>query len=382
MLEMTSKERMIAAMLRQDVDRVPVPQPFWIHYPKAEAFSWGSLDEEIAWKKSYGFDPYISFPGPMSENSYIKQRNWIEDNQNEEYPMLCSEWTSSDGILTAKLRLTDDYPYEKIHFFSDYNTSRFIKPLLTTGEDMLTFVKMDPLKLKNREDLSEWRERCKYLKSVSDKEGIAVSCYGGATMDYLIWGSTADQAIMLALDYPEETMEFLKYVNKYDEEMMSLCFEMGADFSLRRGWYDSADFWGPKQFKQFVSPFIQNAVILSHQAGIPCCYLMCTGIIPMLKELSKLDFDCLLGIEPVCTGQDIKKIVEVLGKHKSFRTGLSAPIHIGRSSKKEVRQAVRNAFEIFGTKGFLLSAEPSIRRHWPWENVEAMMDEYKKIVGS
>jgi hypothetical protein len=44
-----------------------------------------------------------------------------------------------------------------------------------------------------------------------------------------------------------------------------------------------------------------------------------------------------------------------------------------------VRRAVREAFETFGRTGFVLSAVPSIRAHWPWENTLAMLDEWQRL---
>ena len=73
----------------------------------------------------------------------------------------------------------------------------------------------------------------------------------------------------------------------------------------------------------------------------------------------------LLGVEPVATGQDLRRMVKALGPRKSFWTGVSAPLQIGRASPDEVRRAVRDAFDVFGREGFLLSAVPTIRRHWP-----------------
>lgn len=103
---------------------------------------------------------------------------------------------------------------------------------------------------------------------------------------------------------------------------------------------------------------------------------------PLLSELDKLDFDCLQKTEPALAGQDLRRVAGELGARKSFWTGLSAPMHIGLGSPQEVRKAVREAFDIFGQAGFLLMAVPSIRRHWPWKaNLEAMMDEYRRLQG-
>ena len=43
------------------------------------------------------------------------------------------------------------------------------------------------------------------------------------------------------------------------------------------------------------------------------------------------------------------------------------------------RQAVRDAFRIFGKRGLVLNAVPSIRAHWPWENALAMFTEWRTL---
>jgi hypothetical protein len=40
---------------------------------------------------------------------------------------------------------------------------------------------------------------------------------------------------------------------------------------------------------------------------------------------------------------------------------------------------VRDAFATFGKRGLILSAVPSIRAHWPWENALAMFDEWRRL---
>jgi hypothetical protein len=123
---MTSRERMLAAMRRQEVDRVPVPQRFWPGNPIAEAFKWGSLEENIRWKRERGFDPFIGMPAPLwidhvqKTAAHIVPRHWVENPPQEKYPILCSEWKSRDGVQTASLRMTPDYPFTEMELFSDY----------------------------------------------------------------------------------------------------------------------------------------------------------------------------------------------------------------------------------------------------------------------
>ena len=387
-MQMTSKERLLAAMRRDDVDRVPVVQDFWTAGPPEQQFSWDDEADRIAWQKRFGFDPCVYVPAPFeghgeaAHDPSIEQEVWIESDPNEPYPILCSEWSSPAGTLTSKIRKSDDYPFDSPPFFHDFNTPRYVKPLFANGDDMLTFIRMDPYRIGWADPPQAWRDECATVRALAEREQIAVGCHGGTALDYLIWAATADQAIMLALDYPEEAAALIEYFNAFSDRRVELCLEMGADFVLRRGWYESADFWGPGQFAQFAAPFIAREADLAHASGALSVYLMCTGVEPMLPELAKLDFDCLQKTEPVATGQDLSKIVAALADRKSFWTGLSAPLHIGRGSTEDVRRAVRDAFDIFGRRGFILMAVPSIRKHWPWkENLEAMVDEYRKLEG-
>jgi len=385
--EMTSRDRVLAAMRREEVDRVPVVMDFWTAGPEEQQFSWESPEERIAWDREWGFDSCLYLPPPWEGdgaakmNPAIQQRVWEESDPDGPYPILCSEWTSPGGTLTSKVRKTDDYPFDTVHLFQDYNTPRYVKPLLASGEDLLTFIEMDPYQVRAERGYAEWREECESLKGVADREGIPVGCSGGTSLDYVIWGARAEQAILLALDYPEETRAFLEYLNDFSDQRVQLCLEAGADFVIRRGWYESADFWSPVQFADLAAPFIQREAELVHQAGAASVYLMCTGTMPLLPELDKLDFDCLQKAEPVLADQNLQEIAAVLGDRKSFWTGLSAPMHIGLGSPEDVREAVRDAFGTFGHAGFLLMAVPSVRRHWPWEeNLSAMMDEYRAIL--
>jgi uroporphyrinogen-III decarboxylase len=73
------------------------------------------------------------------------------------------------------------------------------------------------------------------------------------------------------------------------------------------------------------------------------------------------------------------RLAKELGKQTCLWGGVSAPMHIGEGRPEEVRAAVRQAVEIFGRRGFILTAVPSIRPHWAWENVVAMLDEWRKV---
>jgi len=159
---------------------------------------------------------------------------------------------------------------------------------------------------------------------------------------------------------------------------IELCARAGVDFLSRNGFYETTDFWSPAQIERFLVPRLRRELELAHEFELPVAYTVCTGIMPMIEQLRALAFDCLFSIEPVLGDQDMSVIARELGPISCIWGGLSAPIHIGEGTPEKVRAAVREFYETFGKRGTILLAGPSIRPHWAWENVMAMIDEWAK----
>jgi len=104
-----------------------------------------------------------------------------------------------------------------------------------------------------------------------------------------------------------------------------------------------------------------------------------TGVMPMLDYLARLDFDCIMCLGVFMKGADAVKIKQKLGDRKSFWTGPSDTIHMPWNKTNEVRKAVRYVFEVFGKRGLLITPCSSSKAVFPWENVLAMIDEWKKL---
>ena len=171
----------------------------------------------------------------------------------------------------------------------------------------------------------------------------------------------------------------MEIVYQADSKRLDFLLELGVDIVRRNGWYESTDFWSPSQFQHFIMPYMKKEISMAHEAG--CCfnYTMCTGIMPLVPLLAQMKFDSLDTIEPALGEQDMPRLAKELGGTKCLWGGVSAPIHIGLSQPDDVKKAVRQAIDIFGKRGFILTAVPSIRPQWPWNNVIAMLDERRKL---
>ena len=371
---MTPKERITAALLGEDVDYTPCVPTFWTGAPEREAFKWRDEEEMLEFLlRKLGVDAVLWFSIPHSQPPF---RSWVEQVPGERYPLLHSEVDTPKGKLRATVRKTDDYPYDHVPFFSDWAVSRYVKPWIETLEDVEKFA--STYRPPDGEVLSEAEERLEHLRKLGEKWNVPVVGAGLFALNAPIHLMGAERAVLTSVDSPEVIDSLNEVVHSVNRRKLETMLSWGVKIVVRNGWYDTTDFWSPKQYERWVVPHLREDIELVRSADGIFVYQACTGIRPLLPILRELDFHCLLEPEPVLGGIDMAELKKAL-PGKSFWGGISAPVHIGEGTPEKVRKAVREAFSAFGKRGFILKAVPSIRAHWPWENVLAMVDEWKRL---
>lgn len=377
--KMTSKERITFALKWEDVDYVPCA-PAWWRQGK-EGFNWArSSGEEYLEKvmNELGLDATLHFSIPPDYHKEVTERVWIQHSSKEKYPLLCKEIDTPKGKLKAIIRQTNDYPHGKeIPFMDDFIVSRYVKPWIESIEDVekFAYVYLPP----GKDTLKKAKEKFLKLKKLAEKWQIPIIGHAGLSLNSAIHLMGAQQSILSSIDKPEIIDELLKIVHSTWRKILEVMLSWGIKIVIRNGWYDTTDFWSPDQYKKWVMPQLKKDIDLAHSANSIFIYQACTGIKPLIPFFKELNFDCLLEVEPVLSHLNMKQLKQQLGDKKSFWGGISAPEHIGRGTPDKVREAVRKAFSDFGHRGFILKAVPSIRSIWPWENVLAMIDEWKKM---
>ena len=373
---MTPKERILAAMRRQDVDYAPC-MPIWWAWasPAADGYRWTNLEERLGVLiDRLGIDTYLDFGIPLSRHPDVKQTIWEEAVQGERYPLLHKVIETPAGQLTATIRKTDDWPHgQDIPLMSDFVVSRLVKPWIEDEQDLdcLEYVWQPP------DDYSA--DQIEQLRKLADKWQIPIrSTVGhGLTASLSLFG--AENASMVSIERPELLERLADIEHRATIRRIHLAARAGVDFVTRDGFYETTDFWSPSQIERFLAGRLRKEIETAHQAGLLITYTVCTGIMPILPHLKSLAFNCLAGIEPVLGDQDMAIVARELGPHKCIWGGLSAPMHIGMGSPETVREAVRSFYTDFGKRGTILAPMPSIRQSWPWENVTAMADEWRKL---
>jgi len=371
----TSAERVLAALRGEPVDYAPCVPTFWRGTPRREAFRWESEEERLRFAiEELGVDAALHFGLPTRP---FETRSRIERREGEPYPLLHNAIDTPKGTLTAIVRKTDDYPHgDRIPLFSDWTVSRYVKPWVETEAD----VERLALVCRPAEDrpMADARERLEGVRRLAGRWRVPVIGSGFFALNGAIHLMGAESAVLCSVDHPEVIEALIELFRRVQSRNLEALLSWGCNVVLRNGWYDTTDFWSPAQFRAWVVPRLREEIEAVHAAGGTFIYQCCTGIGPLLPLLAELDLDCLLDPEPALGRVELKDLAAALPR-KSFWGGLSAPIHIGEGTPETVREAVQLAFDAFGKRGFLLKAVPSIRAHWPWENVLAMIDEWKAL---
>ena len=383
---MGSRDRLLAAMRREAVDYVPLQVPFAPLLPGVrklpaigpEHLRWHDEPGRLRTFDMLGIDKSVDVHTRFSRSPEVRERVWQTQEDGSPYPLLHKEFQTPAGSLSAVIKRTDDWPWgDDIPFCDDFSPSRYAKPWITDLEDVerLRYV-LQPARGAEKDRTAQSYRKARALGQAYDAIVGAGGCTG---LDFVCWLCGFEQAVLFALEQPAIVDGLLDLASNIYLPNVELLCELGVDYIERRGYYESADYWSPALYRRFARPLLEREVALVHGAGRPVRYLMCTGIMPLLPQLAEIPFDMLIQIEPALGGQDQRQIVQALGDKKSFLGGISAPAHLQLGTPEEVRQAVREAFEVFGHRGFALGCSAGVRPYFPWENVQAMIDEWKRL---
>jgi len=374
---MTSKERLLAAAQCQPVDYVPLAFHFWPH-PRHPQAIWNNDRERLAFYRAHEWDARVDIGAGVSPLPEVQVE--VDFETRDDYTVLHQCWHTPAGTIEERLRVTDDWPGTRdstnpVGFSDDFRTSRYLEFPFKTPQDLATLPYLFPLE--NPRDTEQIIQQHHDARTLADEFEVPLFAYFSGGMDWLIWLYPAEEAVLRTQDEPEMVHALLNHINAAFTTRLKTTLELGVDAVVRRGWYESADFWNPSMYTEFACPALKQEIALAHAAGTLFFYLMDTGIMPILDQLAALPFDCLLGADPATSNQDLVTIRRAL-PGKALWGGVSGPLHLGMGTPAEVEQVVEQAFATCGNTGFILGSAVGYRYDWPWENLLAFERAWKK----
>jgi len=373
---MTTRERFLAAVRCRAVDYVPMVLGFWPE-PRHPLATWTTGRERLEWYRDRGWDTYLALAAEVTPAPEVTTETRFEERDGRR--VLHQIWHTPAGDLEERLWATEDWLQElpaRCPLGDDFRPSRYLEPPFKTREDLACLPYIFPLEnAADRERMAASHQEARELAE-EFQVALVASPHGG--LDWLILLFKPQAIVMRALEEPEFVRDLMAPINAAYRQRLELALELGADAVLRRGWYESTDFWSPKLYADLAKPALLAEVELAHAAGVPVIYLMDSGVMPLLDELASVPFDCLLGVDPATSPQDLREIRRRL-PGKALWGGISGPLHLGRGTPAQVEAAVERAFADCGREGFLLGPGVGIRHDWPTENLEACERAWKRL---
>lgn len=364
---MSSRERVLAALRRHPVDHLPLTVETLCHgFIRFVTERLPDPYERASYYAELGLDSGISYDTPIcypEGNSDVTIREWTEPAGVKPYPLLCKEYRTPAGSLRQVVARTEDYENDyftkgtdSLSLFSDYHVpaNRSLRYLVETEADLEPLACL--LRPLSGAALTEYRHTIRRAKQFCDQHQLTLSAYQFGVGDPIIWMSGVERTLQMAMEEKACFRRYTELVAAWQRQLLELALEAGVQHVVRRGLYESTDFWSPQLFEEFLFEPLRQETTLIHQAGATVGYVMLSGCVPLLDMIKKAGVDMLSNLDPLAAGIDIRAIRAAIGDAVTVCGGVNNYHVLEKGTEADVRRAVRDALEAFTpTTGCILA---------------------------
>jgi uroporphyrinogen-III decarboxylase len=401
---MTSRERMLNAIAGKDVDHTPMycwcfgfcpPENLrWVRNAEERKFwytmrlehihtlpqDWDILDDFERVKKwqELGIDDVIDISLPWSLHPDARKTDWKEAG------LLCASYETPAGVLTQKVRKTDEkippgwvVQPDRVKLFEDFNLPRSEKFPVTSPKDLKPLEYL--LSLPSAENMTAYNEKIRLVKDFVRGTPVAVQGWSAFGMDAAVWLMGVNNAIMSAMTEPEFFQELIDTIYRFDVMRTEKMIDAGGiDIIVQRGWYSSTDFWSPQLFRKFVMPNLKKLTDMVHDAGLKFAYTMTTGVPVFVEELAGAGVDLLYYADPEQEHFDLADLKDKIAGRFCVAGGISTSLTLNAADILTVKQKTSEVLRKMGRKRFILSPVDALFPDTPYRNLEAMIEQWKE----
>ena len=377
--EMSSRERMLAAIRCQPVDHIPLGQIFHSTVlGTPPELGWRNQFERAQVMLDLGLDPVIDIWLPAPEPPPgVTVRKWKETDPEGPDPLLCAAYETPAGTLVQKVRQTHDWydrthyaftprwdgdahrapdRFDEIDFTDDWFTRRYKVPLVKGPEDLdaLAYLLAPP----SGAARDAWLLDARRAREIAAQMNFPTHLRRVSVGDWFMWLCLIEEFACAMVEDPAYVARFYDIVQGYNRQIVAMGLEAEPDLVQYRGWYDTPDYWGPRRLRDVAVPRVQELAAQAHAGGALFCYLLPDGYTVYRDILAGLDVDVYLGLEPLAArkSENLTAVKAALGARHCIWGGVNAPVTVGMGSDEEIDAAVRTAIETLGPTGFILNA--------------------------
>ncbi len=375
---MRSRERLLAAIGGGQPDYVPCS--FMLFFSLYERCS---TDAEFVERQlELGLDPFVhvghlnhqlhGYGGLASAASW---KEWTEERDGNK--LFCRRIDTPEGPLESRVRQRDGWPTEKdFPLLKDWLVPRFDKILVDPERDLAKLPYLfGPVR---DEDIRVLREEARAASVLAGRHGLLqLGGWKGTVRpglqvdpgvmgaDAMAWLSGFETVMVLSLTRPDLIQEYAQVIHRWNLKQIQVYLEVTeADLIVRRGWYETTEFWTPTAWRAVIAPTLQREAELVHQAGRRFGYIITSAFLPLLDDILASGVDVIIGVDPE-EGKGtalpvIKRKCRAAGK--ALWGGVSGAVTVELGTEGQTEAAVRRALEVLGTGGgFILSPVDNVR---------------------
>jgi len=393
---MNSRERMLASIAGESPDHVPCSfMLFYILYEHCRS------DREFVEKQlELDLDAFVHV-GHLNHSLHlyggvdprVRVEEWIEESGGGK--LFCRKLHTPAGTLSGKVRQRDGWPSEgDFPLLKDWIVGRAEEVLVKPEEDLEKLAYLfAPI---TDESIRVLREEAAEADKLARRHGLLqVGGWKGAVRpglqvdpgvmgcDCMAWLSGFERIMILSLTAPQLIKEYVRTIHEWNMKQIAVYLDVTqADLIVRRGWYETSEFWTPETYHEIVAPTLRREAELVHQAGRRYGYIITSAFVPLLDEILDSGIDVLIGLDPKeGKGTDLELV------KSKFRTagkalwgGVSGPMSVETADAAETERAVCEALDILGPGGgFILSPVDNVRDNPEnaWKNTRRFIDTWK-----
>lgn len=318
---------------------------------------------------------------PVRFASSVDVKDWREDVPGERYPLLHRTYSTPAGSLHTTVIKTDDWVQgDRIPLFDDFVIPRARKRLITHPSDLaaLDYLLQPP----TAQDIAVFRDQAQQAREFATRHDLPIVGEWGVLADVLCWLCGIEELIFMAVEQPEFLEQLLDRIAAWNRLRMEVVLDAGIDLFIRRAWYETADFWSPALYRQFILPHLKRDVHAVHQAGTRLAVITTNAYTPLETCYLEADIDALIGLDPVQDVRaDFERTKRELGDRICLWGGVNGFVTVERGSAGEVRQAVHEAVRVLAPEGgFILSPVDNVTVDTPRTrtNVAAFIEAWRE----
>jgi hypothetical protein len=324
----------------------------------------------------------------------VSSRQWVEQEGGQ--AVFCRRIDTPAGPLTSRVRQRDGWPAPgDFPLMKDWLVPRFEEILVKPEQDIekLQYI-FGPIR---DEAIRVLREEAREAARLAARHGLLqVGGWKGTVRpglqvdpgvmgcDAMAWLSGFESVMVLSLTRPDLVAEYARIIHEWNSRQIEVYLaETGAELIVRRGWYETTEFWTPAAWRAIVAPTLAREADLVHQAGRRFGYIITSAFLPLLDDIITAGVDVLIGLDPE-EGKG-SSLPVVKGKcraaGRALWGGVSGALTVEQGSEADTGAAVRRALEVLGQGGgFILSPVDNVREDTEnaWRNTRALLAAWKK----